>query len=117
MAHGVPVVIWPHFADQFLNEKLVVDVLGAGVSVGAAVAPVKLFDDEAVLVLRGDVARAVSELMGDGEAAEERRKKAREFGERAHRAVEKGGSSYENLTRLIQIFGENGRSPQGNLKL
>ncbi|KQJ93959.1 UDP-glycosyltransferase 73C3 [Brachypodium distachyon] len=117
MAHGVPVVTWPHFADQFLNEKLVVDVLGAGVSVGAAVAPVKLFDDEAVLVLRGDVARAVSELMGDGEAAEERRKKAREFGERAHRAVEKGGSSYENLTRLIQIFGENGRSPQGNLKL
>ncbi|KQJ93960.1 hypothetical protein BRADI_3g07755v3 [Brachypodium distachyon] len=89
MAHGVPVVIWPHFADQFLNEKLVVDVLGVGVSVGAGLTPVKLFEDEAVLVLRGDVARAVSELMGDEEAAEERRRKAKEFGERPRGRIER----------------------------
>ncbi|KAK1615960.1 hypothetical protein QYE76_021477 [Lolium multiflorum] len=107
IAHGVPVVTWPHFADQFLNERLAVDVLGIGVPVGAAL-PVMLFGDEAVLVTRGDVARAVSELMGAGEVAEERRRKAREYGERAHRAMEKGGSSYENLTLLIQSFRRSG---------
>jgi hypothetical protein len=107
IAHGVPVVTWPHFADQFLNERLAVDVLGIGVPVGAAL-PVMLFGDEAVLVMRGDVARAVSELMGAGEVAEERRRKAREYGERAHRAMEKGGSSYENLTLLIQSFRRSG---------
>uniref|UniRef100_A0ACD5YQ22 Uncharacterized protein n=1 Tax=Avena sativa TaxID=4498 RepID=A0ACD5YQ22_AVESA len=103
ITHGVPVVTWPHFADQFMNERLAVDVLGIGVPVGTAL-PVMLFGDEAVPVVRGDVARAVSELMDGGEVAEERRRKAREYGERAHRAMEKGGSSYENLTLLIQSF-------------
>jgi UDP:flavonoid glycosyltransferase YjiC (YdhE family) len=98
LAHGVPVVTWPSFVDQFLNERLAVDVLGVGV-------PVTSFRDEAVpVVTRGDVARAVSELMGDGAAAQERRRKAKMYGDRAHRAMEKGGSSYENLTTLVQSF-------------
>ncbi|KAF8769693.1 hypothetical protein HU200_006299 [Digitaria exilis] len=108
IAHGVPVVTWPHFADQFLNERLVVDVLGVGVPVGAA-APVMIFDDESVAVTRGDVARAVAELMGGGEEADERRRTAKEYGEKAHRAMEKGGSSYENLTQLVESFRRSGR--------
>nr|CAB3449283.1 unnamed protein product [Digitaria exilis] len=92
IAHGVPVVTWPHFADQFINEQLAVDVLGVGVRVGVT-SPVMLFGDEAVVVAREDVARAVSALMGGGEEADERRKKAREYGEKARRAMEEGGSS------------------------
>ncbi|KAM0872113.1 hypothetical protein ACQ4PT_038935 [Festuca glaucescens] len=100
IAHGVPLVMWPQFADQFLSEQLAVDVLGVGVPIVAAVVP----DDAVPVVVRGDVARAVSELMGTGDAAQERRRKAKEYGKRAHRAMEKGCSSYENLTKLMQSF-------------
>jgi UDP-glucosyltransferase 73C len=105
VAHGIPVVTWSHFADQFLNERLAVDVLGVGVPIGVT-APVMVFDDESVVVARGDVARAVSALMGQGEETGERRRRAREYGEKAHGAMEKGGSSYENLTQLIESFGQ-----------
>jgi hypothetical protein len=88
-------------------------MLGIGVPVGTAL-PVMLLGDETVTVVRGDVARAVSELMGGGEGAKERRRKAREYGERAHRAMEKGGSSYENLRMLIQSFRRSGDRETNN---
>ncbi|XBH82198.1 hypothetical protein VPH35_070896 [Triticum aestivum] len=100
IAHGVPVVTWPHFSDQFLNERLVVEVLGVGVSL------MPFGKDTAVV--RGHIAQAVSELMGDGAVAEERRRKCKDYGERAHTAVAKGGSSHENLTRLLQNFMPSG---------
>ncbi|TVU32998.1 hypothetical protein EJB05_24767, partial [Eragrostis curvula] len=107
IAHGVPVVTWPHFGDQFLNEKLAVDVLGVGVPIGVT-APVFLLGDEAVPVVRGDVVRAVSALMGGGKEADDRRRKAKEYTEKARRAMEKGGSSYEDLTRLVESFRRSG---------
>lgn len=39
--------------------------------------------------------------------AEERRKRARELGETARRAVEEGGSSSENITRLTPRSSSN----------
>ena len=107
IAHGVPVATWPHFADQYLNERLVVDMLGVGVPVGVTTASVMVFDDDTVALPREGVVRAVSALMGGGEEADERRRKAREYGEKARRAMEEGGSSYENLTRLVQSFAQS----------
>nr|XP_034579782.1 UDP-glycosyltransferase 73C1-like [Setaria viridis] len=103
IAHGVPVVTWPHFSDQFFNEQLAVDVLGVGVPIGVT-APVMIFDDETVPVAQEDVVRAVAALMGGGKEADERRKKAKEYGEKARKAMEQGGSSYENLTRFVHSF-------------
>nr|QHG10985.1 UGT99C8 [Avena strigosa] len=105
VAHGVPVVTWPHFGDQFLNEQLVVEVLGVGVPVRGAAGPV-------VPVVREHIERAVSELMGGGAVAQERRRKCKEFGERAHTAVAKGGSSHENLTQLVHSFVRSGSTEQ-----
>jgi hypothetical protein len=104
IAHGVPVVTWPHFADQFLNEQLAVDMLGVGLPIGVTT-PVMILDDDApVPVLREDIARAVSALMDGGEDAGERRRKAKDYGAKASRAMEKGGDSYEKLTQLIETF-------------
>ncbi|KQJ93958.1 UDP-glycosyltransferase 73E1 [Brachypodium distachyon] len=111
IAHGVPAVTWPHFADQFVNEQLAVDVLGVGLPVGATTPVMILGDDAAAPVKRGDIARAVSALMGGGEEAEQRRRKAKELGEKARGAMEEGGDSYEKLTRLIESFEHAGGGP------
>ncbi|KAG0452117.1 hypothetical protein HPP92_025844 [Vanilla planifolia] len=92
-------VTWPMFAEQFYNEKLVVDVLKVGLAVGSKVyAP----DGEKKAGVGAEaVEKAVRDLMEVGEEAEGRRRRARELGKKANRAVEKGGSSYEDVGNLI----------------
>ncbi|CAA7042116.1 unnamed protein product [Microthlaspi erraticum] len=100
---GLPLLTWPLFADQFCNEKLVVQVLKAGVKAG--VEEVMKFGEEekiGVLVDKEGVKKAVEELMGESEDATERRRRAKELGELAHKAVEEGGSSHSNITLLLE---------------
>ncbi|KAJ4718354.1 Glycosyltransferase [Melia azedarach] len=103
VSSGVPMVTWPFFADQFCNEKLVVQVLKIGVRIGVEHGP-SLADEEkhGVLVKKVDVEKAINKLMNEGEEREERRRRAREFGEIAKRAIEEGGSSYLNITMFVQ---------------
>ncbi|ESW34801.1 hypothetical protein PHAVU_001G182400 [Phaseolus vulgaris] len=101
---GVPLVTWPLFGDQFLNEKLVTDVLKIGVSVGVEV-PVKWGEEEkrGVLVKKDDIKRAICMVMDeDGEEGKERRERVRKLSEMGKRAVEEGGSSHLDITLLIQ---------------
>jgi UDP-glucosyl transferase 73C len=102
---GVPMITWPHFAEQFVNEKLVVDVLKTGVEIGVKRATQWRNEQKEIMVTRDVVEMAVSKLMGDGEAANEMRIRARDFGLKARKALEKGGSSYNNLNILIQEMG------------
>nr|WET17277.1 sterol glycosyltransferases [Paris polyphylla var. yunnanensis] len=101
---GVPVITWPHFSDQFLNEKLMVDVLRVGVSIGVTIPTYHLRpeDSEERLVTKEEVEKAVASLMDEKEEAKERRQRAKVFGMKAKEAMEEGGSSYKNLTHLIQ---------------
>ncbi|XP_009380408.2 UDP-glycosyltransferase 73C4-like [Musa acuminata AAA Group] len=102
---GVPMVTWPHFADQFLNERMVVDVLKVGVSVGVKRPSFLTFDQQSRLpVRRDDVERCVRSLMDEGRNGEERRKRAKELGEKAEAAMKQAGSSYSNITHLIECF-------------
>jgi len=101
---GVPLVTWPLFGDQFLNEKLVTNVLKIGVSVGVEV-PVMWGEEEkrGVLVKKDDIGRAICRVMDeDGEESKERRERARKLSEMGKRAMEKGGSSHLGITLLIQ---------------
>ncbi|XP_072964571.1 UDP-glycosyltransferase 73C6-like [Typha angustifolia] len=101
---GVPMVTWPRVADQFLNEKLVVQVLRIGVSAGVKVPSSYLAEDTDVVVKRDDIEKAVWNLMDGGEEGEERRKRAKDLGEKARRAMDEEGSSYMNMKHLLQYF-------------
>ncbi|KAK1429447.1 hypothetical protein QVD17_11656 [Tagetes erecta] len=100
---GVPMVTWPQFQEQFYNEKLLVQVLKIGVSVGAKKV-VHLGEEEksGVVVTSEEFIKAIDTVMSDGKESEDRRKRAKELGKIANEAIGEGGSSYRNMTRLIQ---------------
>ncbi|KAK4481119.1 hypothetical protein RD792_011993 [Penstemon davidsonii] len=100
---GLPMITWPMFGEQFLNEKLLVQVLGIGVGVGAR-AVVHLGEEEKpeMKVTRDGITSAIQRVMDEGIEGIERRKRANELSEMAKRSVEMGGSSYLNATMLIQ---------------
>ncbi|KAK8962827.1 UDP-glycosyltransferase 73C5 [Platanthera guangdongensis] len=100
---GVVMATWPHLADQFLNETLVVEVLGIGVRVGVKSPAYHLWgEEEVVLVGREMVRSAVERVMDGGMEGDERRRRAAELGEKARKAMEGGGSSFDNLNCLIE---------------
>ncbi|XP_061337711.1 UDP-glycosyltransferase 73C4-like [Gastrolobium bilobum] len=102
---GVPVITFPMFADQFYNEKFVVQVIEIGVSVGAQTA-VHFGDEEkfneGVQVNRDNVKEAIEKVMGEGEDKGKRRERAKKFADMAKKAIEEGGSSYRNMSLLIE---------------
>jgi UDP-glucosyl transferase 73C len=100
---GVPLVTFPMFAEQFYNEKVVVQVVKNGVSLGAQSA-VHLGEEEkfCVVVKKENVRDAIEKVMGEGEENEKIRERARKYADLAKDALEEGGSSYHNMTRLIE---------------
>ncbi|CAN6198357.1 unnamed protein product [Urochloa humidicola] len=104
VAAGLPVVTWPHFTDQFLNEKMAVEVLGIGVSVGVTEPLTYQAVRKEIVVGRDVVEEAVRSVMGGGEEAEERRRRARALAAKARAAAQVGGSSHANLLDLVKRF-------------
>ncbi|KAK7277448.1 hypothetical protein RJT34_22461 [Clitoria ternatea] len=100
---GVPMITWPLFAEQFLNEKLIVEVLKIGVRIGVEV-PVRFGDEEktGVLVKKSRVMEALEMCMQGSEDGEKRRTRATQLGNIAARALEDKGSSRFNISCLIQ---------------
>uniref|UniRef100_A0A453M1Q9 Glycosyltransferase n=1 Tax=Aegilops tauschii subsp. strangulata TaxID=200361 RepID=A0A453M1Q9_AEGTS len=95
---GVPMVTWPRYADQFNNEKLVVELLKVGVSIGAKDYASGIQAHE---VIAGEViAESIQRLM----EGDDIQKKAKDLGLKARSAVEKGGSSYDDVGRLMDVL-------------
>nr|KYP52451.1 Anthocyanin 3'-O-beta-glucosyltransferase [Cajanus cajan] len=98
---GLPMVTWPLFAEHFFNEKLVVDVLGIGVPVGAKEwRQWNEFGSE--VVTKEEIGKAIALLKED----EEIRKRAKKLSDAAKRAIQVGGSSHNNMRELIQELKE-----------
>ncbi|XWS43534.1 hypothetical protein CRYUN_Cryun16bG0112300 [Craigia yunnanensis] len=70
---GLPMLTWPIFAEQFYNEKFIVQVLKIGVNIGVEV-PVKT---EELMLKREDVKKAIKQLVDGGDEGEERRKRTK----------------------------------------
>ncbi|XP_057973918.1 soyasapogenol B glucuronide galactosyltransferase-like [Malania oleifera] len=97
---GVPMIAWPLSADHFYNAKLVIQVLRIGVEVGVEQWS-QLIQESKEFVSKEKIEKAVGGLMGGGEEAEEMRRRAKELGELGKKAVDVGGSSYNDLTDLL----------------
>ncbi|PRQ22973.1 putative flavonol 3-O-glucosyltransferase [Rosa chinensis] len=103
VAAGVPMITWPVSAEQFYNEKLVIQLLEIGVAVGAE--KWDTFEDDSLKseanVKMEAIENAVIEIMV-GDEAKEMRSRVKELGEIGSKAVEEGSSSFSDLTALIE---------------
>ncbi|KAH7851356.1 hypothetical protein Vadar_010465 [Vaccinium darrowii] len=90
----VPILAWPMMAEQHVNARMVVEEIKVGLRVETSNGSVRGF------VKSEGLERMVKELM-EGEMGKEVRKKVKEFGEPAKKAVEEGGSSWHSLNQLI----------------
>ncbi|KAK3414145.1 hypothetical protein EUGRSUZ_I02655 [Eucalyptus grandis] len=84
---GVPVLCWPFFAEQQTNCFYSKNEWGIGMEIDNS-------------VKRDEVEKLVRELM-DGEKGKAMKKKAMEWKRKAEEATEPGGSSYEDLEKLL----------------
>ncbi|KAI3442909.1 Glycosyltransferase [Psidium guajava] len=104
---ALPMITWPLFSEQFVNEALVVDILKIGVRVGVKV-PVRWGQERKVgiMVKEDEIVRAINALVSEEEEGEERRKRAAELGEKARKAMQEGESSHSNVSRVLQYIME-----------
>ncbi|XP_074278675.1 soyasapogenol B glucuronide galactosyltransferase-like [Silene latifolia] len=98
---GLPLVTWPLYAEQFYNERLVVDVLKIGVGVG--VSEFCGLDDigKKETIGRQSIEAAVRLVMGDSEEAVAMRQRVMELSEASKKAVQDGGSSKANIQNFL----------------
>uniref|UniRef100_A0A0D9WI98 Uncharacterized protein n=1 Tax=Leersia perrieri TaxID=77586 RepID=A0A0D9WI98_9ORYZ len=99
MVAGVPLLTWPLVFDQFIEERLVTDVLRIGERVWDGPRSVRY--EEKMVVPAAAVARAVARFLEPGGTGDEARVRAQELAVKAHAAVAEDGSSYNDLRRLI----------------
>ncbi|ERN14706.1 hypothetical protein AMTR_s00038p00224660 [Amborella trichopoda] len=88
ISNGMPMICWPYLVEQQTNCWYVCKELGIGMEIN---------ND----VKREDVEELVRELMG-GEKGKEMQLKAKKWKESSKTALQFGGSSYNNLERLIK---------------
>ncbi|XP_015165180.1 anthocyanidin 3-O-glucosyltransferase 4-like isoform X2 [Solanum tuberosum] len=99
---GLPIITCPLFAEQFINEKLITQVLGTGVSVGVKAAVAWGMEEKSGLVMKREgVKNAIETIFDEGVEGEDRRRKAKEIAKMAESALEEDGSSYINIETLI----------------
>ncbi|KAG6477776.1 UDP-glycosyltransferase 92A1-like [Zingiber officinale] len=91
LGFGVPVVFRPIGAEQFCNEKLVVEVLGAGAASAGRAA---------------ETAEVLEEVMGDGERGREVRRKSKEIAAALASAVADGNDGGDGVGESLRALDE-----------
>lgn len=94
---GVPMLALPLFFDQPVDGRLIAEEWKIGLNL-------RDWASKDGLIGREDIARAAKRLMSSDEAeAKAVRRRALEWKEASRRAVDKGGSSYRNLSALMEM--------------
>ncbi|XP_047085144.1 UDP-glycosyltransferase 87A2-like [Lolium rigidum] len=94
---GVPMLALPLFFDQPVDSRLIVEEWKIGLEL-------RDWTDKDRLIPSEEIARAIKKLMDSDEAETEAiRRRALEWKEYSVRAVEEDGSSYNNLSSLMEI--------------
>lgn len=91
LSHGVPLVAMGQKYDQTTNAKFVEDVWGIGVRVKRG---------ENGIIGRGEIATRIKQVV-EGDKAIEIKKNICKWKELAHEAVEKGGTSANNVEEFV----------------
>ncbi|KAF4403321.1 hypothetical protein G4B88_007967 [Cannabis sativa] len=103
ITYGKPMITWPMFAEQFYNQKLIVQVLKVGESVGPKfVVPYGREEEFGVFVLSKDILEAIEKVMAQDKEGEERRERVKRLSDMAQKAIEEGGSSYLDMKLFIE---------------
>jgi len=98
---GVPMLCWPFFADQFLNQSYIVHVWKIGFS---------LLKDNTISTADGTSTIDMSEIKSavervvTGEEGAEMKRRAMKLRESAIGAVKEGGSSYTNFRNFVNAM-------------
>ncbi|WVZ60612.1 hypothetical protein U9M48_010609 [Paspalum notatum var. saurae] len=92
--NGTPFLCWPYFADQFVNQSYICDLWGTGLKVCA---------DERGIVTKEEIRDKVARLLGD----EEIKARALSLKSAACASVAEGGSSHQDLLKLVNLLREN----------
>ncbi|XP_078161200.1 putative UDP-glucosyl transferase 73B6 [Carex rostrata] len=96
---GVPMLTWPFAAEEFISERLLVEVIGCASRVWDGKRSTREVDNE--LVPGSAIARAVSKFMEHGEEYEKIRSHAQHMATLALAAVQEGGSSSGDIRSLV----------------
>ncbi|XP_071719255.1 nuatigenin 3-beta-glucosyltransferase-like [Rutidosis leptorrhynchoides] len=97
---GVPLVTWPLTADHFEIEKLV-ELLEIGVKVGAEVYNMS-FDITSPIIEKRTIVDAIVKLQDGSIIGENMRQNLKVLSNKVKQSVQEGGSSFNNLTGLIE---------------
>ncbi|XP_022941908.1 anthocyanidin 3-O-glucosyltransferase 5-like isoform X1 [Cucurbita moschata] len=98
---GVPMIVWPLYAEQRMNATMLADEMGV------AVRPKELPGN--AVIGREEIAAMVRKIMAEeDEEGRAIRAKAMELQRSAEKACAQGGSSYENFARVVKLFGRTG---------
>ncbi|RWR72903.1 UDP-glycosyltransferase 83A1 [Cinnamomum micranthum f. kanehirae] len=91
LVNGVPMLCWPYFADQFLNQVYVSDVWRVRL---------KMDPDGDGIIPRGEIKKKVEDLLGD----EGVKARVLELKEMAKKSVTEGGSSSKVFKDFVRVI-------------
>ncbi|XP_028757555.1 UDP-glycosyltransferase 83A1-like [Neltuma alba] len=89
VSNGIPILCWPHFADQFLNKSYVCDVWNVGMGFET---------DERGIITSNEIRDKIKQLLND----EDLKERAKHLKEKVLSGIREGGKSRNNLDGFVK---------------